>query len=100
MLKNIEKMREKGLKINDNWLKWDLFSKGIPPAILKKLELRNPHEKKSKRPVSRTSRRTLSMIESTSKGGPRGGSSQNGSALGYVPGFNDKDSQKDDAALN
>jgi len=91
MLKNIEKMRDKGLKINDNWLKWDIFSKGIPPAILKKLDLRDPNDKKNKRPASRTSRRTLSMMESTSKG-PRGGSSQNGSALGYVPGFNDKDS--------
>ena len=48
MLKNIEKMQQKGLPINKNWLKWDLFSVGIPPGILKSLGLKDPKEKGKK----------------------------------------------------
>ena len=34
MLKNIEKLKQKGLPINKDWLKKDLLTAGIPPFIL------------------------------------------------------------------
>jgi hypothetical protein len=49
MLKNIEKMRAKGLTIKKEWLQPELYAFQIPPAILKGLGLRNIGEKASKR---------------------------------------------------
>ena len=54
MLKNIEKMQQKDLPINENWLKWDLISHGIPPAILKSLGLKDPKDKKKRGGPMRT----------------------------------------------
>lgn len=54
MLKNIEKMQKKGLPLPKNWLRPEIYSVGIPPAILKDLNLKNPNEKKlrKKSPIS------------------------------------------------
>lgn len=57
MLKNIEKMRQKELQINPEFLKPDLYSFQIPPHILKGLGLLAPGEK-PKRVASRTSKRS------------------------------------------
>ena len=60
MLKNIEKTKEKGLPINPEFLKPELYSFHIPPHILKGLGLLAPGEKPPKRQasVSRASKRT------------------------------------------
>lgn len=44
MLKNIEKMRSLGIPIKKDWLVLELYSYGIPPAILKGLALKCPNE--------------------------------------------------------
>ena len=53
MLKNIEKTKEKGLEINPEYLKPELYSFQIPPHILKGLGLLAPGEKPPKRGASR-----------------------------------------------
>lgn len=57
MLKNIEKMRAKGLAIKKEWLNPDLYSQQIPPAILKSLSLKAPGEKTT--PLRRASTRLI-----------------------------------------
>lgn len=52
MLKNIEKIRAKGLTIKKELLVPELYSYQIPPAILKGLGLRIPEE--TSRSKSRT----------------------------------------------
>ena len=45
MLKNIEKVKQKGIEINPNHLKPELYSYDIPAYILKALKLPRPGEK-------------------------------------------------------
>jgi len=54
MLKNIEKLRSKGLSIKKELLMPELYSYQIPPAILKGLGLKGPDETK-RRSKSRAS---------------------------------------------
>mmetsp|Transcript_24492 Transcript_24492/g.30529 ORF Transcript_24492/g.30529 Transcript_24492/m.30529 type:complete len:108 (+) Transcript_24492:761-1084(+) len=56
MLKNIEKMRQKDLDINPDFLKPELYSYNIPRHILKGLGLMAPGEK-PRRGNSRASKR-------------------------------------------
>lgn len=42
MLKNIEKMQEKGINLKKDWIRWDLVSVGIPANILNKLGIWHP----------------------------------------------------------
>ena len=55
MLKNIEKVKEKGLTVNPEFLKPDLYSFQIPAHILRGLGLIDPREK-SRRGASRLSK--------------------------------------------
>ena len=55
MLKNIEKVKEKGLQVNPEFLKPDLYSFQIPTHILRGLGLVDPREK-SRRGASRLSK--------------------------------------------
>lgn len=63
MLKNIEKMQNKGLAIKPEWIKYDLVSHGIPDEILRQLHIRNPKEN-SKRKGSVSSGRRGSVASS------------------------------------
>lgn len=60
MIKNIEKLRHKGILIKDEWLNHALYSINIPPAKLKELGLKITGDKIKKRKQSMT----------TSKKGP------------------------------
>lgn len=62
MLKNIEKSKEKGIEIQPQYLKPDLYSFQIPPHILKGLGLLAPGEKALKRVASRLTKRSGSHI--------------------------------------
>lgn len=48
-LKNIERMRAKGVGIKKDWIVPELYSYRVPPAILKTLALRAPGERVSRR---------------------------------------------------
>ena len=67
MLKNIEKVRQKGLQVNPEFLKPELYSFQIPPHILKGLGLLAPGEKPSKRGASRISKHSSEMRSRTAK---------------------------------
>ena len=60
MIKNIEKLRHKGILIKDEWLNHALYSINSPPAKLKELGLKITGDKIKKRKQSMT----------TSKKGP------------------------------
>lgn len=62
MLKNIEKSKEKGLEIEPQYLKPELYSFQIPSHILKGLGLLAPGEKPHKRGASRMTKRSGSMV--------------------------------------
>lgn len=70
MLKNIEKMRAKGLTIKKDWLKPELYAYSIPPAILKGLGLKNVGEKDSRRKTARA--RSTSQVKRTGSLAGRG----------------------------
>lgn len=49
MLKNIERMQARGQKPKQEYINHELYSFGIPPAILKQLRLKVPGENTKKR---------------------------------------------------
>ncbi len=65
MLKNIDKLRNKGLNINKEWLVPELYSFEIKPSILKSLGLKSPDKTKqgNKSTLSRgaSSKRTTEL---------------------------------------
>lgn len=59
LLKNIEKMRQKGVPIKKEWIRWDLVSVGIPPAILRQLRIRDPKNAHKRRKSTRPKRNVV-----------------------------------------
>ena len=64
MLKNIEKVKEKGIPIRPEFLRPDLYSFQIPLHILKGLGLPIPGER-LRRNASRTSKRSTLISQAT-----------------------------------
>ena len=67
MLKNIEKLKEKGIEINQNHLKPELYSYEIPGYILKGLKLLRPGEKLRSPSKARTMARSSTMGKATNR---------------------------------
>ena len=64
MLKNIEKLKQKGLQVNPEFLKPELYSFQIPQYILNGLGLLAPGQKPGKgRNMSRISKRSSMVSE-------------------------------------